>query len=48
MSDWGGDDGDKMWRWMLAIIFTIASCVFGYFWMQECTRVHPLWYCASQ
>ncbi len=30
---------------ILSAAFIIASVIFAYYQYEECTRVHPAWYC---
>ncbi len=51
MSDWS-DDGDRSGRILWTVVAVVLTVVFGGAYTiaswNECTRIHPGWYCAGQ
>jgi hypothetical protein len=36
---------ENFWSLIVFAVLLVGGCVYGYYSIQECTKLHPLWYC---
>lgn len=38
---------EKFWGLIFLAVSAVGGCIYAYFSLQECTRIHPVWYCVG-